>query len=628
MSLSNLYTNARELRADKFHTKEIKFHPSNSAEVKLSTNTAGELLVNDVPVGGGGGVASVSAGTNIAVSGTPTDPIVGVNITTDLDMNLHDIQDASVVNTLYLKNNIFQTSVSSVLFANPIPLSHSICYMTGTTHTLPNPNTPEDELTLVSMNEDVFSDPIAPYAFFGSANTTVSAMVLKGTILYLAGNWGGVRNGLVGTTATPFFCSYDTATGLFANLGASSLPTTSAISFLIDDPTDNNMLYFCGSFTTLNDGAVDAHRCGRYNIATNTISSMGLSGIFPLGSGAIDGTVSSMVCDANYVYICGSFTAVANYNGVSVVNVANTRGVGKWNKTTAQWEQLHAVSAITGGTSICSSLAINGTNLYIGGDFTSISLGANTGYLTRYNTTTLTYNPVATINFASTDTNLGPVAVQTLKLNGNTLHIGGIFTHVNTLFPIATNFPILYGFVDCDVSVPAVPVFNLAGQNITRATRGTASSSGPVFSRFLDKDGRVYATGSQSIIGCPPFKNTTQGSGVLVNNADVNPSWNTFGVGLPDVRCGLFVGDDLWCGCFCLNGNNIVNGTTMGWSALVKCSPANVQYVVGNIYQDNYLRDTQLFNTKGSTLSLRARPSLDGWMVMDKTARVLALDSV
>ncbi len=57
------------------------------------TYDGSDLLLNGVPIGGGGGVTTVSGGDNISVSGTATNPVVNLDVQKDISMNKHEIND-------------------------------------------------------------------------------------------------------------------------------------------------------------------------------------------------------------------------------------------------------------------------------------------------------------------------------------------------------------------------------------------------------------------------------------------------------------------------------------------------------------------------------------------------------
>jgi hypothetical protein len=74
---------------------------SISGPGRLTYSNTGVLLLNGVPVGGGGGVSSVTGGDNITITGTVVNPIVNLDVKKDISMNKYEINDCkgiSIVN--------------------------------------------------------------------------------------------------------------------------------------------------------------------------------------------------------------------------------------------------------------------------------------------------------------------------------------------------------------------------------------------------------------------------------------------------------------------------------------------------------------------------------------------------
>ena len=95
--------------------------------------------------------------------------------------------------------------------------------------------------------------------------------------------------------------------------------------------------------------------------------------------------------------------------------------IAKYNTSTGTW------SALTnnGLNSSVNALAVNGTDLYMGGFFTQTGGGATTGlnYIAKYATSTGTWS-------ALTNNGLNNV-VLALAVNGTDLYIGGFFTQTS-----------------------------------------------------------------------------------------------------------------------------------------------------------------------------------------------------
>ena len=160
-------------------------------------------------------------------------------------------------------------------------------------------------------------------------------------------------------------------------------------------------LYAGGDFTLIGD------------VAANRIAKWNGSAWSALGGGA-QATVSALAVSGADLYVGGFFTSVYS-SGTTAV--AGTSKIAKWNGS--------AWSALGGGAqNEVRALAVSGTDLYVGGFFTSVyssgttSVGS-TGYIAKWN--------------GSAWSALGGGAqneVWALAVSGTKLYVGGTFTSV------------------------------------------------------------------------------------------------------------------------------------------------------------------------------------------------------
>ncbi len=150
------------------------------------------------------------------------------------------------------------------------------------------------------------------------------------------------------TTEISFFGNWEALIGSGGGNGASN-----PIQAMVVIGSD---IYIGGSFTQVNVGGsvVNANYIARYNTLTNTWSALGTGG----GNG-LDGTVSALATDGTFLYVGGSFTE-ANSGGPTVT-VSN---LARFNLSTNAWQNVG--SGVNGSV---YSLAISGTNLFVGGSF-------------------------------------------------------------------------------------------------------------------------------------------------------------------------------------------------------------------------------------------------------------------
>ena len=131
--------------------------------------------------------------------------------------------------------------------------------------------------------------------------------------------------------------------------------TNGVINAIVTKGTD---IFVGGIFTAA--GNLNANNVAKYDTLTNTWSTLGNGG----GNG-VSSMVQTMAVIGNDLYVGGNFTS-ANVGGTTV----SANSVAKVNLTTGVW------SALGGGTFFVNSMVANGTDLYIGGGFTSANGGA------------------------------------------------------------------------------------------------------------------------------------------------------------------------------------------------------------------------------------------------------------
>jgi trimeric autotransporter adhesin len=279
-----------------------------------------------------------------------------------------------------------------------------------------------------------FAGPLSPVADTGSPDTDgrVSAILVSGDKVYLGGSFthvdGVERNHLAALDAT---------TGELTDWN----PNTNNNVLALAASADGTRIYAGGQFTTVGDAT--QKRLVSLDATTGAVNTA-----FKIGLGA---PVRSIAVSGNSLYIGGDFTSV---QGKSRSRLALIDG------TTAALDQSFAPVADKGVRAL--TLSADGTRLYAGGDFTTIS-GQSSPYLAGLDPTTgaVVWQPLTIPNgfvvdiaapqggsVYSADGGPGGAAeaydpvtgtqlfrrkgdgdVQGVELVGNTLYIGGHFTH-------------------------------------------------------------------------------------------------------------------------------------------------------------------------------------------------------
>jgi hypothetical protein len=263
--------------------------------------------------------------------------------------------------------------------------------------------------SIAAMRPDGTLDPaFAPS--FGTAESitpTANALLLSGTTLYAGGNFiNNVSNHLL---------AFDTATG--ARITAFNPHLNSPVAALA---LAGGRLYAGGDFTSVNGATVTRNRLAAFDAATGIVD----AAFDP----NVNSTVSALVVAAGKLYAGGTFTIV---NGAAAPPGTARNRVAAFDLATG------AVDATFNPNlnNAVTSLALSGTTLYAGGNFTLASCPA-TGTCSVANGA-VTRNRLAAFDTAGTGTadatfnpNVGGGTVAALLRTGSRLYAGGAFTTV------------------------------------------------------------------------------------------------------------------------------------------------------------------------------------------------------
>jgi len=171
-----------------------------------------------------------------------------------------------------------------------------------------------------------------------------------------------------------------------------------------------NRLYVGGSFTNYNTTNASPS-IGRGLGAVDPVTGNPVPFVFLGTNGTSPVAINALALSANTLYAGGLFTTVAGQPRKNLAALDPTSG--------ALNTGFNAVLA--GGTLGVTSLALAGTNLYVGGDFTTVNAVAIPRLAALSPDTGVSSGWVPTPN----------QAVTTLSATADTLHVGGAFTTVN-----------------------------------------------------------------------------------------------------------------------------------------------------------------------------------------------------
>jgi len=232
---------------------------------------------------------------------------------------------------------------------------------------------------------------------FGISNT-VNTIAISGTDVYVGGafiNAGGVPG-------ADYIARWNSANNTWNLVGGASA-ISGFFSFVGTIVLSGTDVYVGGFF--LNAGGVPgANNIARWDGANNTWNLVG-------GASAINNTVRTIAISGTEVFVGGSFTNAGNVPGADYI--------ARWNSANNTWNLVGGASAIN---NTVRTIAISGTEVYVGGDFTNAGGMPGASYIARWNSANNTWNLVGAANAIN-------AAVQDIKVSGSSVYIGGQFTN-------------------------------------------------------------------------------------------------------------------------------------------------------------------------------------------------------
>ena len=246
---------------------------------------------------------------------------------------------------------------------------------------------------------------------------SVNAVLDAGSVVYVGGNFAFAGN----VPASNVAC-WNKAARTWSLLGtASQNGTNGGVNSLVLIGTD---LYVGGAFTTVSSGtqnAITANRVAKWDTIGGAWS--------PLGSATQNGTgslVSAMAAMGTDLYVGGSFATVSS----SAQNAISAKNIARWDTLGSTWSPLGSAS-LNGMFGQVKALAVDGTDLYVGGAFTTASSSTQSGisarFIAKWNTAANTWSPLGSA--AQNGTNS---TVNALVMRGASLFAGGEFTTVSS----------------------------------------------------------------------------------------------------------------------------------------------------------------------------------------------------
>lgn len=258
----------------------------------------------------------------------------------------------------------------------------------------------------------------------GYAGSYVYAIAVTGTTVYVGGRFTDVSNHGLNLPAADYIAQWDSVTGDWSALGSNGAGNGALTSIVNTIALSGTDVYVGGSFTNVNNNGVVLPTADY--IARWNGSSWSALGSNGAGNGALPsgGFVNTLALYGTNVYVGGNFTNVNN--GGVVIPEADR--IAQWNTLTNTWSALGSDGAGDGALNAqVTDIAVTGAGeLYVGGNFTNAATLTAADYVAKWNGAQWS----ALGGSGSGDGSLNN-GVSAIGLAGTDVYVGGYFTDVN-----------------------------------------------------------------------------------------------------------------------------------------------------------------------------------------------------
>jgi len=254
------------------------------------------------------------------------------------------------------------------------------------------------------------------------APSFVRAMAVSGTDLYAGGNFTTVNSATQSNLAAKYVAKWSSTANTWSALGSGT--ANGVNNFVFSMAASGTDVHVGGTFTAA--GGDFATNLAKWSTTNSTWTQQFATAGDGVGGGLVAANITVLLDAGDIVYAGGHFTTAG---GVAVNNIA------AWNKTTRTWSALG--SPAQNGTRLDSAtyvraLALIGTDLYVTGNFTTVSSSSqdaiSANNIAKWNTVTRTWSPLGTASLNGLNN-----AGQSLLVVGTDLYVGGSFSTVSNL---------------------------------------------------------------------------------------------------------------------------------------------------------------------------------------------------
>jgi len=375
----------------------------------------------------------------------------------------------------------------------------------------------------------------------------VDALAVSGTTLYVGGIFTTAHNGATAVTVNNV-AAWNTQTSAWSALGTGVVAgTTCGFCVVKVDAfaVSGTSVFAAGSFGKA--GTVAANSIALWNGSAWSALGKGLYSC-NICSPVQAGTVTSLALSGTTLYAGGTF----DHAGTVAAN-----NVASWNTGSAAWSALGSgvVAGFEGGV---FALALNGTSLIVGGDFTKA------GSVAVNSLAVWSGSAWSALDGANSGVTIGTAAsgaegqVLALLVSGTTLYVGGNFDHLQP-GAVATKG----GLASFNLSTPAWTVLPIAQATATVNSFAAGPGSGTYVGGSFDTGGPLVSGLYLDNIGLLTGSTwTALGQGVT--NGE---NGRGFGIALAHGTAGEYLGGSFdQTGSVQTNGVSLWNGTT--WKSL------------------------------------------------------------
>lgn len=429
----------------------------------------------------------------------------------------------------------------------------------------------------------------------GALNSYILTLLVDDSDVYVGGAFTNASNGGTAVNNADYLAKWDGANwSALGNNGAGNgaIPSKST-PYIAALALDGSNLFAGGAFFDLDNGGSvlpQADYIARWNTGTSAWSSLGTAANGSLVNGYTASQVNAIAVMGTAVYVGGFFSNISNHG----INIPEADYIVKWDGT--NWSALGSNGAGNGSLfNRVQALAVNGTDLYVGGTFINVNNNGvmlpTADYIAKWDTLSESWSALGS-NGAGNGALPSGSSVAALAFNGSTLVVGGGFTNVNnngTVIPEAdyiaqwdgANWSALGsngagdGALNAYVAALAVDGATLyAGGNFTNAAALPAAdyvarwngsswsalgSNGAGDGSLNDGVAAIAAAGSSLYVG--GFFTNVNNGGTVLNTADLIAEWDT-GTGNWSALGSNGLGDGVFCiACGSSIATVFVNGT-------------------------------------------------------------------